>query len=45
MTPRGLGNLLEKYNAKLPELTPHSLRHTFNQNLIDASFSTLSRSD
>jgi integrase/recombinase XerC len=39
MTPRGLGNLLEKYNAKLPELTPHSLRHTFCKNLIDAGVS------
>jgi integrase/recombinase XerC len=39
MTPRGLGNLLDKYNEKIPELSPHSLRHTFCKNLIDAGVS------
>lgn len=39
MTPRGLGNLLEKYSTKIPELSPHSLRHTFCKNLIDAGVS------
>jgi integrase/recombinase XerC len=39
MTPRGLGNLLNKYSTKISELSPHSLRHTFCKNLIDAGVS------
>jgi integrase/recombinase XerC len=39
MTPRGLGNLLDKYSTKISELSPHSLRHTFCKNLIDAGVS------
>ncbi len=36
MTVRRLGNLLSKYKTKLPELSPHALRHTFCKNAIDA---------
>ncbi len=38
MTPRGVQFLLQKYAeaAKLDDVSPHSLRHTFCKNLIDA---------
>ena len=38
MTPRGVQALLARYRAlaRLDDLSPHALRHTFCKNLIDA---------
>ncbi len=38
MTPRGVQSLLARYGtlARLDDLSPHALRHTFCKNLIDA---------
>jgi integrase/recombinase XerC len=38
MTPRGVQSLLARYEplARLDDLSPHSLRHTFCKNLVDA---------
>jgi len=38
MTPRGVESMLKKYVhlAELDDVSPHSLRHTFCKNLIDA---------
>lgn len=38
MTPRGVQSLLARYEelARLDDLSPHTLRHTFCKNLIDA---------
>ena len=37
LTPRGVQNLLSKYAAAgLEEVSPHTLRHTFCKNLVDA---------
>lgn len=38
LTPRGVQNLLSKYTAaaELEEVSPHTLRHTFCKNLVDA---------
>lgn len=41
LTPRGVQGLFEKYveNARLDDVTPHSLRHTFCKTLLDAGAS------
>ncbi len=36
VTVRGLQNILEKYKGDLDNFSPHSLRHTFCKNLVDA---------
>jgi integrase/recombinase XerC len=36
VTVRGLQNILEKYEGDLENFSPHSLRHTFCKNLVDA---------
>jgi integrase/recombinase XerC len=36
VTVRGLQNILEKYKGDLENFSPHSLRHTFCKNLVDA---------
>lgn len=36
MSPRGIETMLRKYRGDLEELSPHSLRHTFCKNLVDA---------
>ncbi len=36
LTPRGIQSLIEKYKGDLEDFSPHSLRHTFCKNLIDA---------
>ncbi len=36
LSPRGVETMLTKYKGDLSNLSPHSLRHTFCKNLIDA---------
>ena len=36
LTPRGIQSLIGKYKGELEDFSPHSLRHTFCKNLIDA---------
>ncbi len=36
VTVRGLQNILEKYKGDLENFSPHSLRHSFCKNLVDA---------
>lgn len=38
MTPRGVESMLSKYvqGTALEDVSPHSLRHTFCKNLVDA---------
>ena len=38
LKPSGIRYLVERYSydARLEEVTPHTLRHTFGENLVDA---------